>query len=193
MERGINLNRVVSDSQDLYIFNSILSDVYSKNGYDFDVVQSWEKSSLYLILSSSRDPLEVVGTVEVKPYFPNISVIERSFPFSNNQILQGDGLNIAEIGRVTIIESHQSSGAFDNLLSTLAQHTQSYGIDFYVALMDRRLYRALLMSYGIPVTALGEKRFYKGHVVIPVLIDVRFAMSNSENYKWLKNKELPYL
>lgn len=71
------------------------------------------------------------------------------------------------------------------MLSSVICYAEEQGIRFYVALMEPVFLRALRITYKVPYEKLGDKQYYKGDYIIPVLLKVEEIYRSKEQFSWL--------
>jgi len=163
----------------LTMFDSIWTAVWQEKGYELEF--SEQVLGRYVAISSSG---EYVGTAEIKPYEPGISTIDSVAPFAQHPKIAADPSRVAEIDKIAVMREYRGSPLSD-LLSAVVYCAEKHQIKYLVSLMEPLLFRALRVTFHLKLEKIGEKAFYKGDYVIPVLFDMELIYNNKSKYQWL--------
>lgn len=124
-----------------------------------------------------------VATVELKPYCLDRSSLNELAPFAGHPLLQQDKDHIAEVDKVALHKQHRGKN-LDRVLATIVQFAERNKIRQYVTLLDPLLYRALRISFHVPMSRVGERIYYKGADVIPTIIHAAEFYENKGSFDW---------
>jgi hypothetical protein len=177
---------VVSEEQ-LSLFNELLNQVYGKRNYIYDEVgRLTENYHLFLI----KDIVgQYIGTIEINLYKKEFSENEREFVFSDWIDTKRYKGRIYELGKLTIIDEKQSIVHFKITLEAIANFAYDNNVRYYVALIDRRLFISLKRFCKTGLKKLGEERDYKGHIVVPAIVDC-FECAKLTPFSLLQNNRM---
>lgn len=169
----------VESKLELDRFNYIWTTVWMEKGFELE----YSDQSLERFMAVSEEG-EYVGTTEIKPYSIYESKINQEAPFADHsKLILAEGA-VAEIDKVAVLKEHRGHFIAD-LLSAIAHFGEKNQLRYYVALLEPVFLRALRITFQIPFEKIGNKIFYKGDYVIPVIIDVREVYENKERYLWI--------
>lgn len=181
--------KVVTDQREFVDFQKTFSSVYEGEGYEFDKVENDEKNEEQKIVRYVVETQQgCAGTVEIKPFSWHSDIVHLP-SFEKIEKMTNGLQDTYEIGRLTVIKEQRSSEAFDYILGAIKHHALQTQAKFYIALMDTKVYLALVAGYRIPIVRIDQKFFYKGHFVVPVCIDVQQALAETNGKKWLSKSE----
>ncbi|MFG6149963.1 hypothetical protein [Halobacillus sp. B23F22_1] len=116
----------------------------------------------------------VIGTVEFIPYNPTNphSTVEGRYPFSKLNEITSNLDFVWEIDKLCIHEDFQRAGNFEVFMHIMYDHILRYKAKYYVALIEKRLYRLIKFYYGYGVERTGSELAGPASTLIPVMIDV---------------------
>ncbi|OCT13864.1 hypothetical protein A8709_20030 [Paenibacillus pectinilyticus] len=163
---------------ELQRFDEIWTRSWEEKGFELEYSEG--KVDRYLIRNDQNDE---IGSIEFKA-FSHLSEINAIFPFHHVDKIKHSRTTI-EVDKVAILNEHRGKN-LDRLLSAMVCYGETNRVNYYIALIDPLLYRALRVVYKVPSEKLGEKMFYKGDYVYPVYIDVEFVYRNKDQFSWLK-------
>lgn len=133
----------------------------------------------YVLLRGGRMPLlrrRTVGTIEFIPYRPDNprSTVEGPYKhrFSEEPEIRDDPSRIWEIDKLCIAEAYRRQGHFGTFLEIFYDHAASNTPRYYIALIERRLYRMLRIVFGLGIEQRGPAMEGPTSALIPVLFDV---------------------
>ncbi|MCP3029209.1 hypothetical protein [Halobacillus sp. A5] len=124
----------------------------------------------------------VIGTIEFIPYNPYNphSTVEGRHPFSKLIEIKSNIDYVWEIDKLCIHEDFQRAGNFETFIHIMYDHIQRYKARYYVALIEKRLYRLIKFYYGYGVEKTGSELEGPASSLIPVLIDVEKIVRNDK-------------
>lgn len=171
--------KLVEKEEEKLIFNSIWTQAWLEKGFELEYCD--EILDQCLIYDEYKSP---VATVEIKPYDPeNRDGLDEFAPFAAHSLIQADPRHIAEVDKVAILKDHRGKN-LDRLLATIVLYAEQNNIHNYVTLLEPVLFRALKVSYHVPMSRVGERIFYKGDDVIPAIIHAEQFYRNKETFHW---------
>ncbi|AWB42943.1 hypothetical protein DCC85_01000 [Paenibacillus sp. CAA11] len=171
--------KLVQTDRELQQFNGIWTKAWIEKGFELEFSEGIVDR--ILVYDELCQP---VGTVEIKPYLAG-SPLDEVAPFQEQDILQESrecGL-LAEVDKVALLKEHRGKN-INRLLSTLTRYAEDHDIHYYVSLLDPILYRALRITFHLPMDRVGGKIFYKGADVIPIIIHAKQIYSHKGDYDW---------
>jgi hypothetical protein len=174
------LFKTVESEWELAIFNSIWISVWEEKGFELEHTnQAVER---YLAVSGEG---QCVGTSEIKPYLPGLNEIDTVAPFRQHPKVIEDPTRVAEIDKIAVLQNYRGQQAISDLLSSAVYCAEKYNFRYFISLLEPVFYRALRITFHIPMEKVGGRQFYKGDDVIPVLFDMEAIYRNKQEYKWL--------
>ncbi|MHA0857134.1 GNAT family N-acetyltransferase [Paenibacillus sp. CMAA1364] len=173
----------VENELELARYHSIWTTVWLEKGFELEFAE--QVLERFVVVTNDGD---YVGTCEIKPYSIHNNMLNEAAPFATHpKLIQAEG-SVAEVDKMAMLESYRGNLIAD-LLSAAVQYGDQNRLRYYVALLEPVFLRALRITFNIPFEKLGQKVFYKGDHVIPVLIDIEKIYSNKEQYSWLTNSQ----
>ncbi|GGG83713.1 hypothetical protein [Paenibacillus radicis (ex Gao et al. 2016)] len=169
----------VETEWELTMFNSIWTTVWKEKGYELEYAE--QALERYVAISPEG---QYVGTSEIKAYTPGVSIIDSVAPFHNHPKIAADPAQVAEIDKIAVIKQYRGHPITD-LLSSAVFSAETHQFRYFISLLEPVFYRALRITFHVPMEKAGEKTFYKGDYVIPVIFDMERMYSNKEQYEWL--------
>ena len=124
-----------------------------------------------------------VATVEMKSYLPHAGELDKLAPFASHPSILSAPDRVAEVDKVAIPRQYRGKN-LDRLLATIVLFAERNQIENYVTLLEPLLFRALRISYHVPLSRVGSRIFYKGEDVIPTIIHASEFYQNKERYAW---------
>ncbi|CAM3322476.1 hypothetical protein PALU110988_16140 [Paenibacillus lupini] len=170
----------VKSEWELAMFNSIWVSVWEEKGYELEYTN--QVVERFLAVS---DDGEYVGTSEIKPYLLGHNEIESVAPFRHHPKIIDDPARVAEIDKIAILQHFRGQQPISDLLSSAVYCAEKYNFRYFISLLEPVFYRALRITFHIPMEKVGGKQFYKGDDVIPVLFDMEHIYRNKKQYDWL--------
>ncbi|WP_337098359.1 hypothetical protein [Paenibacillus sp. YIM B09110] len=170
----------VENELELAMFNGIWTTVWREKGFELEF--SDQSLAKIVILT---DEGHYVGTTEFKSYSISDSQINETAPFHEHPDVIASANEIVEIDKMAILRTYRGRYISD-LLSACVYFAESERIKYFVSLLEPVFLRALKVSFQIPLKKLGEKIFYKGDYVNPVLIDVAQIYQNKNRFEWVQ-------
>ncbi|WP_404452320.1 GNAT family N-acetyltransferase [Virgibacillus necropolis] len=152
------------------------NDPYAENGCRYN---------LYLLGKCFYRRNKVIGTIEFIPYDPKNpnSTVEKRFSFSKFDEIRLYHNRIWEIDKLCIHKDYQRKGHFHDFLQILYDHALEYKPKFYVALIEKKLYRMLRISFGQRVRQSGDALVGPTTELIPTVIEISEMMNDKEYVK----------
>ncbi len=169
----------VENELELAMFNGIWTTVWMEKGYELE----FSDQALERIVVVTQEG-HYVGTSEIKPYSPERSAINSAFAFSEHPLVQNAGQAIAEIDKMALLKPYRGKFISD-LLTSAVYVAERLHIRYFVSLLEPVFLRALQITFKVPLAKLGDKRFYKGDYIVPVLFDMAHMYENKQLYNWL--------
>lgn len=169
----------VENEIELAMFNFIWMTVWREKGFEFEF--SPQPLDRYVVATPDG---QYIGSAEFKPYTPGEGQINSIASFHRHPCIAADPLKVAEIDKIAILKEFRGS-YISELLSSLVYFARQRGIHYYVSLLEPVFYRALRITFHVPMVKAGEKSFYKGDYVIPIIIDAKQVYTNPDKYEWL--------
>ncbi|MFF2480499.1 hypothetical protein [Paenibacillus sp. NPDC058071] len=175
----------VESEWELTMFNSIWTTVWKEKNYELE----YSASALERYVALSNEG-EYVGCAEYKRYEPGSSSMESVIDVRQHPLIAANLCSIGEIEKMAVLMQYRGHPLAD-LLSSAVQCAEKHQIRYYLALLEPIFYRALRITFHVPMERLGEKAFYKGDYVIPTLIRVEEVYNNKSQYDWLVLQDDP--
>jgi hypothetical protein len=169
----------VENEIELALFNFIWMTVWREKGFEFEF--SPHPLERYMVVTPDG---QYVGSAEFKPFTPGEGRIDPIATFLRHPRIAADPLRVAEIDKIAILKEFRGN-YISELLSALVYVARQRGLHYYVSLLEPVFFRALRITYHVPMEKAGEKTFYKGDYVIPIIIDAKQVYSNPDKYEWL--------
>ncbi|RJX39482.1 hypothetical protein D3P09_08625 [Paenibacillus pinisoli] len=172
----------VENELELAMFNGIWTTVWREKGYELEFAD--HVLDRYLILTTEGYG---GGTAEIKPYDIALSPINEVAPFRDHPKVQSAAGAVAEIDKIALLKMYRSTGTMlSDILSAAVHCAEKRGMTYFVSLLEPVFLRALRITFKVPLEKVGEKVFYKGDHVIPVLFHMEEIYRNKERYDWLR-------
>lgn len=169
----------VETDWELTMFNHIWITVWKEKNYELEFNE--QVIDRYVAISPEGS---YVGTSEITPYVPATSSLEAIAPMRSHPKIAADPSKVGVIDKLAIMKEHRGQPLSD-LLSAIVHCAEVHQLQYFVSLLEPVLFRALRISFHLPIEKLGAKAFYKGDYVIPVLFDMSQVYANKEKYHWL--------
>ena len=154
------------------------NDPYAKNGIRYN---------LLLHNVGAFRQKKVIGTIEFIPYDPKNtnSTVEgpTRWEFSKYEEVRLHQERIWEIDKLCIHQDYQRQGYLQHIVHILYDHAVRNKPKYYLALIEKKLYRMLRISFGIGVERKGEELVGPQTVLIPILFDIEKIMQDEERVK----------
>lgn len=139
----------------------------------------------YLIITGDG---QYAGSVEFKPYEPQVSGIDQVAPFYSHPLIAENAASVAEVDKVALLPEYRGK-LIAELLSSIVDFARKMQIKYLVSLLEPVFYRALRITFHVPMYKVAERTFYKGDDVIPVIFDMQKMYNHPEQYSWLILRE----
>lgn len=164
-------------------FQSTWEYICEKNGWYNDPYGA--NGVRYNLLFPNKFPLfgkSVIGTVEFIPYDPTNpnSTVEgpdrTKFSIYEDILLHQS--RTWEIDKLCIHDNYQRKGCFPGFLEIFYDHAVTYSPKYYIALIEKKFYRMLKISYGVAIEQRGTPLQGPTSSLIPMVFDVEKAMND---------------
>lgn len=175
----------VETEWELARFNEIWTTVWKEKGYELE----YSELALERYVAFANDGA-IAGTAEIKPYRLNESAINRVAPFASHPKIADRPGKVAEIDKIAVLPQYRGRLVSD-LLSAAVHAAEKYRFRYFVSLLEPVFFRALRISYHVPMEKIGEKIYYKGDDVIPVIFEMEKIYTQKSGYDWLVPAALP--
>jgi hypothetical protein len=169
----------VENELELAMFNGIWTTVWMEKGFELEF--SEHALERFVIVTTEG---HYVGTAEIKAYCLSSSTINDAGPFRTHPKVIAAGGAVAEIDKIALLRSYRGRHISD-VLSSAVYIAEKLQMKYFVSLLEPKFLRALRITYQVPLEKVGEKVFYKGDDVVPVLFDMEQMYRNKNNYEWL--------
>ncbi|TWI59678.1 hypothetical protein [Halalkalibacter nanhaiisediminis] len=127
---------------------------------------------------------KVIGTIEFIPYDPTNphSTVEgpTRWEFSKHEEIMAYQSQTWEIDKLCIHPKYQRQGYFPFFMHVFAEHAILHQPKYYLALIEKKLYRMLRISFGLRVEQKGEEFIGPDTVLIPIVFDINKIMEDEE-------------
>lgn len=173
--------KTVENELELAMFNGIWTTVWMEKGYELEFSDT--VLDRYIVMT---DEGHCIGTSEIKPYDVQNSEINKTAPFHLHPKVISDGSSVAEIDKIALLGAYRSKGSYLSALLSSAVHcAEKRNIRYFVSLLEPVFLRALKITFKIPLERIGDRLFYKGDFVVPVIFDMEAMYRNKQHYEWL--------
>ncbi|MBD2867873.1 hypothetical protein [Paenibacillus arenilitoris] len=169
----------VENELELAMFNGIWTTVWKEKGFELEF--SDRALERFVVVTEEG---HYVGTAEIKPYSAAESPINEAAPFHDHPKVVQAGGAVAEIDKMALLKPYRGRYISD-LLSSAVYFAEKLQFKFFVSLLEPVFLRALRVTFRVPLEKIGDKTFYKGDDVIPVLFDMEQMYRNKSRYAWL--------
>ncbi|MNZ46769.1 hypothetical protein D3C78_644630 [compost metagenome] len=160
------------------VFIQIWTQAWLEKGFELEFAE--QVLGQCLVFDESNVP---IATVEMKPYTLHNSELDKLAPFASHPMIASYPEHVAEVDKVAVLKDHRGKN-LERLLATIVLFAETNQIKNYVTLLEPILFRALKISFHVPMSRVGENFFYKGDVVVPAIIHAEQFYKNKENYAW---------
>jgi len=164
------------------MFHFIWMTAWKEKGFEFEFSQ--DVLERYVVITPE---LKHVGSIEFKSYDPLRSKVNDIAPFYNHDLVRNAPSKVAEVDKVALLPEYRGK-YIDELLTAAVHFAALGGYDTYVSLLEPIFYRALRITFKVPMTKVGKEVYYKGGTVIPVLFHMNEMVSNLDRYTWLSKQ-----
>jgi hypothetical protein len=193
----IQVYELVENAEKLKIYNSIWkNESWKKQGYEITDFEG--EAYRYLIFAEKDGEAEYFGTMEAVDYNPDFvnlsktSNVEDAFRFSELEIIQENWNRIAEIDKLTILQTKTSLKRMKMALTAVANHCEMKEYPVAVALINPQFFHVMKNAFKMDIYSAvdGDSAtiVHNGYEVVPTIILI--GKMNSEKYKhsrWLLN------
>lgn len=171
----------VENELELAMFNGIWTTVWREKGYELEFTD--QVLDRFLVITEEGYG---GGTAEVKPYHISASPINDIAPFHRHPKVQAADGAVAEIDKMALLKMYRSKGSMlSDLLSAAVYCAEKRHMKYFVSLLEPVFLRALRITFKVPLEKIGDKVYYKGDYVIPVLFYMEEIYLHKQNYDWL--------
>ncbi|MCC3375986.1 hypothetical protein [Cohnella sp. REN36] len=162
--------------------NNWYNDPYAANGIRYHLIRP--RVSLW----SRR---KVIGTIEFIPYDPSnpYSTVEgpHKCRFSEYEDVRQHQERTWEIDKLCIHEDYQRKGYFEAFAAIFFEHAVRYRPKYYLALIEKKFYRMLRISFGLHLEQRGNPLPCDTTELIPVLFHMESFVPELER-KWIRRQ-----
>ena len=130
---------------------------------------------------------KVIGTIEFIPYDPHNpnSTVEGRFSFFSFEDIRVNQKRVWEIDKLCLNKEFHRQGYFENFMNVFYDHALTHRPKYYVALMEKKFYRMMRISFGLGVEQRGEALIGPSGALIPIVFDIEKIMQDEELVKKL--------
>ncbi|WP_338554323.1 GNAT family N-acetyltransferase [Paenibacillus sp. KS-LC4] len=169
----------VENELELAMFNGVWTTVWREKGFDLE----FSAHALERLMVVTEEG-HYVGTAELKPYSAASTINETGFFQEHPELILAQG-ETAEIDKIALLKPYRGQQYISELLSSLIYTAEERQIKYFVSLLEPVFSRALRVTFKLPLDKLGEKVFYKGDYVVPMIFNVEQIYANKQKYAWL--------
>lgn len=149
------------------------NDPYAPNG---------ERYNVMLPKKSWIDRTKVIATIEFIPYDPQnpYSTVEgegRESFTAYEEIMEHQG-RTWEIDKLCIHEHYQRQGYFQEIVRIILSHATCHQPKYYIALIERKLYRMLRILFGIHIEQKGSSVKGVDTELVPMLFNIEALLQD---------------
>ena len=155
----------VRTKREHFVFEQLWGDFCEER--DLMFVERNLNPSRYLLIGEGE---RYIGTVECAPYQkPEESNAEFFYPFSQNRLItELNKKRVFEIGKLSISKHFRGMGHFKRLAVILFIHALEQKVDWYIAVVTKRMYM-YLRSLGFQMEPIDEPfLFHETLVGVPI-------------------------
>ncbi|NIK75927.1 hypothetical protein FHS15_001034 [Paenibacillus castaneae] len=172
--------KFVENEKEIEVFNDIWTSVWKEKGYELEY--SDHPLARYIIVTPDG---QYIGTAEINSFNKNCSSLMKVATLHKHILAAAEKGLVAEIDKIALLKSYRGSYLSD-LLSSIVFFADQHHYRYFVSLLEPVFYRALRVSFRIPMEKIGNETYYKGDYVIPVLFDTHQMYMNMPSFNWLK-------
>lgn len=162
------------------LFNDIWTTVWNEKGYELEF--SKETLARYVIITSEGN---YIGTAEINRFDRNSSTVLSVINLHKHILDATEKGLVAEIDKIALLKPFRGSFISD-LLSSIVYFAEKHPYRYFLSLLEPVFYRALRVSFHIPMEKLGKETYYKGGYVVPVVFDTQQMYVKMPMFHWLK-------
>lgn len=170
----------VENTRETALFNDIWTSVWKEKGYELEYSQC--SLARYLIVTPEGDH---IGTAEINIFDKKNSSVMHVTALPKHILAAADKGLVAEIDKIALLKSFRGHYISD-LLSSIVFFADKHDYRYFVSLLEPVFYRALRVSFQIPMEKIGNETYYKGDYVVPVLFDTQQMYQRMSSFNWLK-------
>ena len=134
---------------------------------------------------------EGVGTIEFTPFSPHTNQgIDHYYSFSHDERLHQYGHQLYSISKLGIKKEYRGSqtGYFQTLMELIIDHHRDNNVDYYIASLNKSVYRALMHLYQPKIETLHPAIPIGKISIYPIVLHMEETISRLENQKWYSDK-----
>lgn len=154
------------------------NDPYAKSGIRYNLLHP--KKNI------GRRP-KTIGTIEFIPYYPNNpeTTVEGigKFEFYDLEEIKNHPGRVWEIDKLCIHKDHHKQKFLYVFMHIFHDHAIKHKPKYYIALIEKKFFRALRISYGLAVEQKGDPIKGPGTSLIPVIFDIEKIMQNKDEVR----------
>jgi hypothetical protein len=142
----------------------------------------------HLILDESG---QGIGTIELIPFQPHSKqAVDTYFDFSNCQDILKYGDKLHAIGKLGLLKESRGSkgGHFQTLLEAIIEHSQENGVDYYIATLNKDVYRSLMFLYRPKLEILSDRIELSKISIYPVVLHMKETLERCKKQKWYQER-----
>ncbi|WP_036719549.1 hypothetical protein [Paenibacillus harenae] len=162
------------------LFNDIWTTVWKEKGYELEY--SEQPLAQYVIVTTDGN---YIGTAEINRFCPNKSPLLQTTKLPMHILAAAEEGLVAEIDKIALLKPYRGRYLSD-LLSSIIYFADRHHYRYFVSLLEPVFFRALRVSFHIPMEKLGGEYYYKGDYVVPVLFETNQMYVNMPMFHWLK-------
>ncbi|RCW42572.1 hypothetical protein [Paenibacillus prosopidis] len=162
------------------LFNDIWTTVWKEKGYEIEF--SKDALARYVVLTPDGN---YIGTAEINLFNKSRSAVSNLTKLQKYILDAAEEGMVAEIDKIALIKPFRGSYISD-LLSSIIYFAELHHYRYFLSLLEPVFYRALRVSFHIPMEKLSQETYYKGDYVVPVLFDTQQMYANWPMFHWLK-------
>ncbi|KIL49342.1 hypothetical protein [Jeotgalibacillus soli] len=156
------------------------NDPYAKNGIRYN---------LLLPGTETKRRKKIIGTIEFIPYNPTNphSTVEgpNRFGFSTYEEIRLHQHRTWEIDKLCLHKEYHRRGFFHIFMHVFHNHAKTNSPKYYLALVEKKFFRMLKISFGLGVEQKGEELTGPGTTLVPVVFDIEKMMQDEETVRKL--------
>lgn len=163
--------KLVQTAEDERLFNELYKQSFSEKNYELDDYYKGECFS-YLVANKFG---QFAGTLQFAPYRPHTkrSTLNEPTLFLEVEDVAQHIDTIWEVDKVTVRREDGRNGVLNNIVETIKEVTQKYGVTHLVSEMNPVFCRALKIQYQLDVMKVRQLVHTKQYAYVPVVISTQ--------------------
>ncbi|MDG5472598.1 hypothetical protein P6709_12650 [Jeotgalibacillus sp. ET6] len=147
-----------------------VNDPYAKNGIRYMLLRPKE----------IKDKNSILGTIEFIPYDPlnAESTVEGRFKFNDLSEIKENQDRVWEIDKFCLHKDFHRIGYFSLFFQIFYHHVYEHHPKYYVAIVEKKLYRMLKILLGSMAAQVGESLPGPSTSLVPVIIHIEAIKNN---------------